>query len=248
MGFKRKNDEDSELVDEPWFPTLDPHYEPSTQMSSFPAPTQDDEFVKSSRSAPPRFDEDEPSIQIPDSQPPKGKRGMLVKKSADLNAVMEEDEKEKESDGERKSEEVGGGKATAFDVMRKAGKKEKATESFDKTKNAAKEMVGEQAEKSEDEYAGIGGASNDEVVEAHDRDFERIIDDEGKEVVDEDDIQSFSGVSGTKPKMKRMSPSCFRASRQGCSEESGAPISTLTTQMMMAAKHGEGLKGCRWQK
>jgi len=171
-----------------------------------------------------------------------------VKKGADLNAVMEEDEKEKESDGERKSEEVEGKKATAFDVMRKAEKKEKAAGSFDKTKSVAKGMVGEQAEKSEDEYAGIGGASNDEVVvEAHDRDVERMIDDEGKEVVDEDDIQPFSGVSGTKPKMRRMSPSCFETSRQGCSEESGAPISTSTTQMMMAVKHGEGPRGARWQ-
>ena len=70
-------------------------------MSSFPDPKQDDDgFVKSSSPAPPGFDEDEPLIQIPDPQPPKRKRGKFVKKGADLNAAMEEDEKENESDSD----------------------------------------------------------------------------------------------------------------------------------------------------
>ena len=193
LGFvKKKDGEDSEPIDEPSFPVLDLYYEPSTQMSSFPDPTQDDDFVKSSSPAPPRFDEDEPStIEVPDSQPPKRKRGRLVKKGADLTAVMEEDENEKESDGERKSEEVEEKEETAFDVMRKAAKKEKAAENFDKTKSGAREMVHEQAEESEDEYAGIGGASDDEAGGGHDSDVEEMIDDEGKEVVDEDEIAAF---------------------------------------------------------
>jgi len=193
LGFvKKKDDEDSEPIDEPSFPVLDLYYEPSTQMSSFPDPTQDDGFVKSSSPAPPRFDEDEPStIEVPDSQPPKRKRGRLVKKGTDLTAVMEEDENERESDGDRKSEEVEEKKETAFDVMRKAAKKEKAAENFDKTKSGAREMVHEQAEESEDEYAGIGGASDDEAGDGHDSDVEEMIDDEGKEVVDEDDIAAF---------------------------------------------------------
>ena len=192
LGFVKKKDEDSEPIDEPSFPVLDLYYEPSTQMSSFPDPTQDDGFVKSSSPAPPRFDEDEPStIEVPDSQPPKRKRGRLVKKGMDLTAVMEEDENEKESSGERKSEEVKEKKETVFDVMRKAAKKEKAAENFDKTKSGAREMVHEQAEESEDEYAGIGGASDDEAGDGHDSDVEEMIDDEGKEVVDEDEIAAF---------------------------------------------------------
>ncbi|PUU83182.1 MRC1-like domain-domain-containing protein [Tuber borchii] len=193
LGFvKKKDGEDSKPIDEPSFPVLDLYYEPSTQMSSFPDPTQDDGFVKSSSPAPPRFDEDELStIEVPDSQPPKRKRGRLVKKGADLTAVMEEDENEKESDDERKSEEVEEKKESAFDVMRKAAKKEKAAENFDKAKSGAREMVHEQAEESEDEYAGIGGASDDEAGDGHDSDVEEMIDDEGKEVVDEDDIAAF---------------------------------------------------------
>ncbi|KAG0641221.1 hypothetical protein HOY80DRAFT_955655 [Tuber brumale] len=194
LGFvEKKGDEDSEPVEEPSFPALDLYYEPSTQMSSFPDPTQDDGFVKSSSPAPPRFDGDEPSstMQIPDSQPPKRKRGRLVKKGADLAAVTEEDESEEENDSERKPGDVKEKKETAFDVMRKAAKKERAAENFDKTKSGAKEMVHEQAEESEDEYAGIGGASDDEMGDGHDSDVEKMIDDEGKETVDQDDIAAF---------------------------------------------------------
>ncbi|RPA98586.1 hypothetical protein L873DRAFT_1790175 [Choiromyces venosus 120613-1] len=193
LGFVQEmEDKDSEPIDEPSFPTLDLYYEPSTQMSSFPDPTQDDGFVKSSSPAPPRFDEDEPpsSMQVPDSQPPKRKRGRLMKKGADLTAVTEESEEENGSGGERKSEEVEEKKETAFDIMKKAAKV-KAAENFDKSKSGAKEMVHEQAEESEDEYAGIGGASDDEAGDGHDSDVEKMIDDEGKEVVDEDDIAAF---------------------------------------------------------
>ncbi|KAG0130441.1 hypothetical protein HOY82DRAFT_562200 [Tuber indicum] len=190
---EKRGDKDSEPIEEPSFPALDLYYEPSTQMSSFPDPTQDDGFVRSSSPAPLRFDEDEPSstMQIPDSQPPKRKRGRLVKRGADLTAMTEEDENGKQSDSGGKLEEDMGEKETAFDVMRKAAKKEKTAENFDKTKSGAKEMVHEQAEESEDEYAGIGGASDDEVGDGHDSDVEKMIDDEGKETVDQDDIAAF---------------------------------------------------------
>ena len=35
LGFKKKDDEDSEPVGEPSFPVLDPHHEPSTQIRVF---------------------------------------------------------------------------------------------------------------------------------------------------------------------------------------------------------------------
>ncbi|PWW76621.1 hypothetical protein C7212DRAFT_363542 [Tuber magnatum] len=194
LGFVKKNDDkDSGPIDEPSFPALDLYYEPSTQMSSFPDPTQDDGFVKSSSPAPPRFDEDEPAstMQVPDSQPPRRKRRRLVKKGADLTAVMEGDENERENGDERESEEVEAKKETAFDVMRKAAKRGKVAENFDKSKSGAKEMVHEQAEESDDEYAGIGGVSDDETGDGHDSDVEKMIDDGGKEVVDQDDIAAF---------------------------------------------------------
>lgn len=62
---------------------------------------------------------------------------------------------------------------SAFDLMRRAAK-EKAVESFDKAKSHAKNIVDEAAEESEDEYAGLGGASDEDVNEEeteHDREM-----------------------------------------------------------------------------
>ncbi|KPI40396.1 Mediator of replication checkpoint protein 1 [Cyphellophora attinorum] len=67
---------------------------------------------------------------------------------------------------------------TAFEVMKRAAKKAEM-ETFDKTKSKAKDIVDEAAEESDDEYAGLGGASDDE--NAHDvenEDDRRIIDDD----------------------------------------------------------------------
>jgi mediator of replication checkpoint protein 1 len=80
--------------------------------------------------------------------------------------------------------------SNAFDVMRKASKKKILVDEFDKKKSKAKEMVNEQAEESEDEYAGLGGASDDEDGE-EDEYVKAIIDDEGGKDVDERQIAAF---------------------------------------------------------
>lgn len=56
----------------------------------------------------------------------------------------------------------------AFQKMRKAAKNRSVA--FDKQKSGAKEMMDEQAEESEDEYAGIGGVSEDEAGEEDEED------------------------------------------------------------------------------
>jgi mediator of replication checkpoint protein 1 len=80
--------------------------------------------------------------------------------------------------------------SNAFDVMRKASKKRIVVDEFDKKKSKAKEMVNEQAEESEDEYAGLGGASDDESGE-EDAYAKEIIDDEGGKDVDERKLAAF---------------------------------------------------------
>jgi len=80
--------------------------------------------------------------------------------------------------------------SNAFDVMRKASKKKIVVDEFDKKKSKAKEMVNEQAEESEDEYAGLGGASDDESGE-EDAYVKEIIDDEGGKDVDESKLAAF---------------------------------------------------------
>jgi mediator of replication checkpoint protein 1 len=64
---------------------------------------------------------------------------------------------------------------SAFAAMQRAAKRVDQQSAFDKTKSHAKEVVDEAAEESEDEYAGLGGASDDEEGEEDEAD-KRIID------------------------------------------------------------------------
>jgi mediator of replication checkpoint protein 1 len=80
---------------------------------------------------------------------------------------------------------------SVFDVMRKASKKKVVVDEFDKKKSKAKEMVNEQAEESEDEYAGLGGASDDESGGEPDEFVKEMIDDEGGKDVDESKLAAF---------------------------------------------------------
>jgi mediator of replication checkpoint protein 1 len=63
----------------------------------------------------------------------------------------------------------------AFRAMQKGAKKQKALEAYNKKTSAAKDIVQEQADESEDEYAGIGGASDDDSGE-EDEDLRKMID------------------------------------------------------------------------
>ena len=64
--------------------------------------------------------------------------------------------------------------STAFDVMRKAAKKDEPR--FDKNKSHAREIVDEAAEESDDEYAGLGGASDDDGNDMENDDDRALID------------------------------------------------------------------------
>jgi mediator of replication checkpoint protein 1 len=68
---------------------------------------------------------------------------------------------------------------SAFDVMRRAAARKEAESLFDKSKSHAKDIVDDAAEESEDEYAGLGGASDDEVGE-EDEDDRKMIDHDEK--------------------------------------------------------------------
>jgi mediator of replication checkpoint protein 1 len=82
--------------------------------------------------------------------------------------------------------------ANVFDVMRKASKKkETVPDEFDKKTSKAKEMVHDQAEESEDDYAGLGGASDEGSDEEEDEYVKEMIDDEGGKDVDESKLAAF---------------------------------------------------------
>jgi mediator of replication checkpoint protein 1 len=66
---------------------------------------------------------------------------------------------------------------SAFDVMQRAAAKQ-SREAFDKQKSRAREAVDDAAEESEDEYAGLGGASDDEINDEENEDDRRMIDED----------------------------------------------------------------------
>ncbi|KAI9833615.1 MAG: hypothetical protein M1819_003568 [Sarea resinae] len=111
-------------------------------------------------------------------------RTVSVSSSEKENAGPEETVMSSDEDGFEIS-------ANAFDVMRTASKRSIAQhEAFDKEKSKAKDMVEEQAEESEDEYAGLGGASDDDLG-GEDHEVQEMINDEEKVNVDERKLASF---------------------------------------------------------
>lgn len=153
----------------------------ASQISEIPDPTQDVGFMLSSP-APERFVSDPPSTvdtvllsnAVKTDSPIKKKRGRLQRR-----LVVEEDPSEVDETSPATDHNVAEDDPTtnAFDVMNKARKKHKSeTESFDKKKSEAKGMVEEQAQESEDEYAGIGGASDDESGGEEDEYVREMID------------------------------------------------------------------------
>ena len=153
----------------------------ASQMSEVPDPTQDVGFVMSSP-APARFVSDPPSTvdtvllsgTVANGSPIRKRRGRLQR-----GMVVEEDPLEEDEDLPTIGRTVVTDDATqnAFDVMKKAREQKKSeTDNFDKKKSEAKTMVEEQAQESEDEYAGIGGASDDESGGEEDEFVREMID------------------------------------------------------------------------
>ena len=153
----------------------------ASQISEVPDPTQDVGFAMSSP-APARFISDPPSTvdtillsgTVANGSPIRKRRGRLQR-----GVVVEEDPLEEDEDLPTIGRTVVTDDATknAFDVMRKAREEKKSeTDSFDKKRSEAKTMVEEQAQESEDEYAGIGGASDDESGGEEDEFVREMID------------------------------------------------------------------------
>lgn len=65
---------------------------------------------------------------------------------------------------------------SAFDVLKRGAKQKTLAEEFNKKESKAKDMVEEQAEESEDEYQGLGGASDDGSGDEEDGEVLKMID------------------------------------------------------------------------
>lgn len=167
----------------------------STQYSDIPDPTQDVGFGMSSLiagrfvSAPPSTQDTVLLTNIPRPGSIAVKRkGRLRRRTKTIPVFSDTDEDDASSEQVINEFEIS---ANAFDVMKNATKKSApAQDAFDRKKSHAKGMVEEQAEESEDEYAGLGGASDDDSAAEEDEEVRQMID-EGEVKVDEREIAAF---------------------------------------------------------
>lgn len=124
------------------------------------------------------------TVIIGDNQSPIAdrKRKMLRRGRATELSQVEEDENEDDF-------EIN---VDAFNVMKKASAAKKhSAAKYDKKSSKAKEIVDEAAEESEDEYAGLGGNSDESDGEENAIDRQMINDNSG-EVVDEKELAALN--------------------------------------------------------
>ncbi|TLD13328.1 uncharacterized protein PgNI_03677 [Pyricularia grisea] len=151
-----------------------------TQASQFPEATQDggfqgrtplkDRFIDLPQSTVDTVAVNDTQSREPSAIPesPVMRRGKLRRKVV----AMDEDEEDVAPRRDEGDERVADAEdelipgtqeaANAFSVLNKAAVRKEKQEAFDRKKSKAKEMFQEQAEESEDEYAGLGGAEGED--------------------------------------------------------------------------------------
>ena len=162
-----------------------------TKMSEIPEPTQDAGFESfpGTRTGQPHSTVETVMMSMPES-PVVQKKGKLRRRAQQI-AELSDDEATASveiagADGEEEFELT----TNAFDALFKGAKKPPQAETFDKKLSEAKKMFEEQAEESEDEYAGLGGASDDESDNGVDEEVQKMID-EGPVDVKEGELAKF---------------------------------------------------------
>ncbi|KAI9667022.1 MAG: hypothetical protein M1829_005562 [Trizodia sp. TS-e1964] len=177
-------------------PRVDIDFETSTQMSDrrmseTPEPTQDPGFSKmtpvADRFAPPSTIA---TVLATDISPViLRKRGRLTLRKV-MAPAFSDDEEDQGARAEDNDDEV---PASAFDVMHKASKKRaRFVDEFSKKLSEAKGMVEEQAEESEDEYAGLGGASGDDDSGKEDDGFLKEMINDRAQYIDESKLAAYN--------------------------------------------------------
>ncbi|CAK7272371.1 hypothetical protein SEPCBS119000_005089 [Sporothrix epigloea] len=113
------------------------------------------------------------AVPSPPPAAPRHSRGRLVRKSDVAKIAEEEENREDDADEDADTEE----KAEAVSAFAKL-KQAAVQKGYDRKKSKAKEMIEEQAEESEDEYAGLGGADGEESDDESLASVQDMIDDQ----------------------------------------------------------------------
>ncbi|KAK4646692.1 hypothetical protein QC761_212800 [Podospora bellae-mahoneyi] len=157
----------------------------ATQVSELIEPTQDSGFKnftplqRSFIEEPASTVETLPANQNSQADSPLVRRTGKLRRRAEAAASENEDQDEIMKDDIET--DAASSANNAFFAMKEAARKEKERkrkEAFDKKKSKAREMVEEQAEESEDEYAGLGGADGEDTDEEDAKSVQEMIDDE----------------------------------------------------------------------
>lgn len=166
------------------FPSQPPGTVSSAKFSEVPEPTQDAGFDLSRTpavlTAAPHSTVE--TVVLPQEESPVVQRRGRLHRRTEASAVLTDDEGTAAVDadvGENNDFELS---TTAFDVLFKAAKKAPPASNFDKKKSEARTMFEEQAEESEDEYAGLGGASDEDSDSEVDEEVQKMMDDSHVEV------------------------------------------------------------------
>jgi mediator of replication checkpoint protein 1 len=196
-----------------------------SQASQVPEPTQDVGFqhvptpikptpesfhtVDTLRMSMPLDLQPEPAAPDPDADGEETqlvvkKKGRLVRRDQRIASVEADEVVIAGPDqDEEAQEEEDADPTNAFLIMRKAVDKP-TLPAYNKKNSEAKAMIEEQAEESEDEYAGLGGNSDDEDGE-FDEETKKIIDDESNEKMNERAMAKFHADKERDEDEKRVS-------------------------------------------
>ncbi|KAL1801406.1 hypothetical protein ACET3X_001748 [Alternaria dauci] len=139
----------------------------------------------------------------------RGRREAAIELSDVEDDLVDAEDEESEDDIQRPPKHS----KNAFMKMQQEAKKARAVEEFNKKKSMAREAVMEQAEESEDEYAGLGGASDDEEGE-EDEDLKDMIDHNDVKV-DERQIAAFYADKTKKDDEKQLAELYKKMQRKG---------------------------------
>lgn len=162
----------------------------ATQESEFIEPTQDAGFkdytplVQRFVDAPASTIETLPADASQVAESPLVKRAGKLRRRAEVALSDGEDEPMADMDEDEFGFGTIANSNNAFNAMKEAARKEKERkrkEAFDKKKSKAREMVQEQAEESEDEYAGLGGADGEDSDDEGGASDKEMIDDDTKD-------------------------------------------------------------------
>lgn len=149
-----------------------------TQASEVPEPTQDAGFLLSRSPAGlvlPQSTVDTVMLPVPES-PIAQRKGKLSRRRKEVPVVLSDVDDENVFSAS--DTEAGGGPAAtedAFSFLKKAAKRKSEIDTFNKKTSAAREHLDEQAYESDDEYKGLGGASDEDSGE-EDADLVDMID------------------------------------------------------------------------